>query len=62
MASLDHREFIGGNYAEDYQILLHTKYIHISCGTRVFVGFFPNYKSVGANNPWSVAILDASGI
>ena len=58
MANLEPKGLIGRIYVGDHKNLLHTKYI--SCGPHGFREdflSFSKYKSMGANDPWGVAIL-----
>ena len=64
MASLDPRGLIGRIYVGDHQTLLYTE--HISCEPHGFREedflSFSHYKSMGANDPRSVASLDPRGL
>ena len=64
MASLEPRGLIGRIYVGDHYTLLHTQYIN--CGSHDFreEAFlsFSHYKSMGANDPWGMAILDPRGL
>ena len=64
VANLDPRDMIGRIYVGNHFILLHTKYL--TSGPYGFreVDFlsFSHYKSMGADEPWSVANLDPRGM
>ena len=63
MANLDPRGLIGNIYIGDHYRLLHTKYI--SSGLMVSemkIFKLSNFKSMGANDPRSMASLDPRGL
>ena len=64
VASLGPRGLIGRIYVGDHKTLLHTKYV--SCGPHGFREedflSFSHYKSMGANDPRSMASLDTRGL
>ena len=58
MVNLDPRGLIGRIYVGDHYTLLHTKYISSwPHGFREDFLSFSHYKSIGVNDPWSMASL-----
>ena len=63
LANLDPRGLIGRIYVGDHKTLQHTKYISSGPhGFREEFLSFSHYKSVGANDPQGMAILDPRGL
>ena len=64
MASFEHRGLIGRIYVGDDKTLPHSKYIVVGLmvSEKKIFNFFFHYKSMGANDPQSVASLELRGL